>query len=320
MARLYPQDVLDELRQDMEDMTVEEDDYPRVYNAEDWCEDEEEDDEEDDDDDDDDNHQLATHLNQYPEVLSSLLTTIRDMNESILSLHAARVTLEKNLRVAEGRVSVLEKKVGDLEFCTEYFYEQTVPKTLQMEKDMANWSRAQSTCSLSPDSSDVSYDQLKTLRDQAVEVYTPEVCCHFVKPDEKKYPTTSDKLVLLAQKIHRFRQIKNLPNSNFWTHPKPLELEVEERLRSLPLQNQQEQMNAFWREIEGIFRSPNRRTILLFEMEELENRRSTVEEKKQLLQEYIQTGLQAQKEMKNRGSFLNTMQMGGHKKTKKMED
>lgn len=323
MASLYPQDQLADIEQNMEDMTMEEVYQPRVYRSEEWGGDEvEEDEEEEVEEEDVDNAQLAlvASLNQYPEVLSNLLTVIRDMNESILSLHAARLTLEKNLRVTEGRVSVLQDKVSTLESLTIHFYEKTVPLTLNMEQDIVEWSKAQTTCSLSPDTSNVSNDPLKTLRDQAVVILTPEVCCHFVKPDEELCPTTSHKLVHLARKAHKFRQIKNHLNSKFWTQPKPLELAVEEGLLSLPQHQQEERMNAYWKEIEGIFRSPSRRAIVLFEMEELENQCSTMEQKKQMLQDYIQFGLQAQKELKKRGSLLNTLQMGGHKKTKKTED
>lgn len=314
MAGLYP-DIAD-LQDRMEDMTMEEDHYPRVYNAEDWCGDDDEDEDDDGDEEEDDkyNHLLA-QLNQHPQVLSILLTQVRDMNASILSLHAARLTLEENLRVTENRVSVLQDKVRTLELCKSKFFEYTVPKTLQLEKEMANISKAQQDPSLTQDSSDVSNDPLKTLRDQAVEAYTPEVCCHFVKREEEFCPTTSDKLVQLAQKRHRFVQIKNHPNSHFWTGPKPLEKEVEERLRSLPPKKQEEQIDVYRTEIRGIFGSSSRKTILLFEMEVLENKCPTVEEKEKLLNDYIQVGHKAQKEMKKQGSLLNTL--AGHKKTKK---
>ena len=301
MASLYPQDELSGLEDQLENMAVEDNSHQPVY----CWEDSEEDCTDDEDEEEDDYTLLMGHLNQCPQVLSRLLTTVRDLNESIQGLHCSTLTIEKNLRATESRVSVLEGQIGFLEVSTDQL-KKTLQGSIPWERTMASgttttdWTSSFPQQSSATGPSDVLSQQLKSLREEAAEVYTPEVCCHFVKKEVMRCTTTEDRLVCLAKKACRLRQVQNLPNSNFWIQPKPLEPKVEDSLRSLPQHKQEEEMKLLWKDIQEIFGSPSCKTILLFEMEDKAEELgfNTIQQQIDFLRDYIQTGRMAQQEIK----------------------
>lgn len=252
-----------------------------------------------DEEEEDDYTQLRRAFNSAPGALAGLLTNVKEMNEKLLHLTLAIEMLSESLTATQGKVSLLQEIKQVEQDKTAYLYNCIVPRTYKLEQAMAHFAQVQKNPLQVPDSQATIKQQMKSLKEDALAVYSPDLLCHLAKREEMQYTSTSDRLIFLARRAHRLTEIRRVysPDSNHWLEPRPLEPHLEASLRSLPHDTQLAKMEAFWKDIEKAYNEyPH--LFTLFEMENKTLDLETPEERMAFIRHFIDSGSWARHELK----------------------
>jgi hypothetical protein len=217
--------------------------------------------------------------NEDAESIYFVLKCLLKQQDDLAQMNLRMVTLEKSLAEQQNLIAAKDKQIKDLEAQLENI---AMLRTYKLDRAMKQVIEPQSKLSTG--------QELWELKQDVLDVFTPELLCQKMKKDVEHLDLTEE-LIHLTKKTYRMLQIYRTckSKSNSSIDPEPLPDETIGRLRALPSKLKKKHIRQLKKEIVDIYENDNGLCIML-EIDDQLSKKDTVDEKKDYLQAMLAFG------------------------------